>query len=295
MLKRILSIFLTIALLLTVSACTQKRDKDTSSKPKSSMEIGINDGVILPEIYEDDYQPNREAYQLGTCCNLKGNPTVIVFFVDDDESSWDVRSVNSYTNNYIKPGLRFLEDRAKEWSVDLKFNLKCFSTLDSEYEFKYEGVVKNNVGEDNITDDLLDYIANDMGYSNPWAMYSNYKYNSVGNNDVIFMHIYNKEGIAYANKSKYIPNGDTVEDSIIFAIDSNTPTINDTRATVAQLILFLFGAERIKAEELSPEFSDKYEDDIMDGVMEELSKNQITDLTAFRVGWTDEVPEVLKN
>ncbi len=293
MLKRIFAIFLVITLLMTASACNEKRDKDdVESKPKKNIEIGINDGVILPEIYEETQDVYRDRYRLGVCQKLEDNPSVIAIFIDDDQSSWELRQVNSYINNYLKPGLRFIEEKAQEWDVDLKFNLKCVATPLGEYEIKYEGIVNEDLDVGGSTKDVLEKAANDLGYSSAWAMYSQYKHNIIGDNDVVFLTILNKKGVSYSRTSIGIPNGDHVEHSVVFA--DYLKYNNKRSSSVAYLVLNVFGAHYFDLNDIPEPFKEKYSRDIMYTTGEKLSALEITDLTAFRVGWTDEVPDILK-
>lgn len=293
--KKSLSLILVIALVLCFSACKSGENKheDNVSEVKKSLEIGINDGVILPEIYEETQDEYRDRYRLGVCQRLEGNPSVVAIFIDDDESTWDLRQVNSYVNNYLKPGLRFIEEQASEWNIDLKFNLKCIGTPLGEYEIKYEGVVNKDLDVGGSTKDVLDKAANDLGYSSDWAMYSQYKHNMVNDNDVVFLTILNKKGVSYARSTIGIPNGDHVEHSVVFA---DYLKYNNNRASsVAFLVLNLFGAHYFDLTNIPDTFKEKYSCDIMYTTGDKLSELQITDISAFRVGWTDEIPQVLIN
>ena len=66
----------------------------------------------------------RVDYNLGTCRNLSGNVSVILFFMDDFESGWTADEITNFTNNEVTPGLAFLEKEAKSYGVELDLSIK---------------------------------------------------------------------------------------------------------------------------------------------------------------------------
>lgn len=254
-----------------------------------------NEKVILPPIidtHQEEYRPN---YLLGNCRNLKGNPLVVLLFIDDDESNWSAEQVTDYTNNYINEGLRYLEDKAKEWGVDLDFSVKSYSTPLSEYTLKYEGVVIKDLRINGSSKDVLDQAAHDMGYSSNWELYSKFKTEHSDNNDVIFLTFLNKPGKSYARHMISTGQSSYSEHCVIFFDYLEGPSFGCKASTVAHEILHLFGAE---------DFYDGYREflayqiypkDIMLWMPKEAYENEIGDFTAYTLGWTDTVPQICYN
>ena len=61
----------------------------------------------------------REDYHLGTCKELKGNVSVILFYIDDFESRWAEAEIDRFTKKEVMPGLAFLEQEAKKYGIEL--------------------------------------------------------------------------------------------------------------------------------------------------------------------------------
>jgi hypothetical protein len=67
-------------------------------------------------------------------------------------------------------------------------------------------------------------------------------------------------------------------------------------ATIAHEILHLFGAEDYYTPNARKALANKtYPKDIMLEARDDVSKNDIGDLTAYSIGWTDVAPEICSN
>lgn len=64
------------------------------------------------DLYYDELRP---WYNIGYNKQLRGTPIIYAIFMDDDESSWDTASIESFLSNEIDPAVAFLEDEAKKW------------------------------------------------------------------------------------------------------------------------------------------------------------------------------------
>lgn len=235
----------------------------------------------------------RVDYDLGTCRNLSGNVSVVLFYMDDFESNWTDDEITNFTNNEVKPGLEFLEKEAKAYGVDLNLNIKqSYSSL-----FYDDEVILSIKQTGLATVDVLHQAATRLNYSTDDEMIADFK--SKYGTEVICLTIFNKNGTAYAINP---PRGETleiVEHCILFAYDLNSnknDPVGSQSSVVAHETLHLFGAEDFYATASRKTLArTHYPADIMLAANYYIITNNIGDATAFYVGWIDEVPEVLYN
>ena len=259
----------------------QFTQKDNSAQDENSVEelVGIN--------------KLRVDYNLGTCRNLSGNVSVILFYMDDFESSWTSNEITNFTNNEVKPGLAFLEKEAKSYGVELNFSIK-----QSYSSIFYDDEVILSVKETGLaTIDVLSQAAYGLNYSSDEEMISDFK--SQYGTEIVCFTIFNKNGTAYAINPTRGETMQIEEHCIIFAYDLNSnrnDPIGSQSSIVAHEMLHLFGAEDFYATTDRKTLAKKYYPaDIMLGANYYIITNNIDDATAFYIGWTDEVPDVLYN
>lgn len=254
-----------------------------------------DENIMLPAIidtYQEEYRP---YYLLGNCRNLKGNPLVVLLFIDDDESNWSADEVTEYTDKYVKEGLTYLENKAKEWGVGLNFTIKSYSTPLSDYTLKYEGSVIKDLRINGSSKDVLDQAAYDMGCSSNWELYSKFKTEHGGNDDVIFLTFINKAGKSYTRHD--ISTGRTTysEHCVLFSNYLEGDSFGCRASTVAHELLHLFGAEDFYNGFRQILAYQEYPKDIMLWMPTEAYENEIGDFTAYTVGWTDTIPQICYN
>jgi len=100
--------------------------EDCARPPASSS--GDFSGAVQPPAFS----MGRDWYGIGNCRELSGKQTVVLFFLDDGESSWSEKDVRDFTDLQILPGLAFLMKEAAAWDVELSFEVKRYSTALSE-------------------------------------------------------------------------------------------------------------------------------------------------------------------
>ncbi len=249
------------------------------------------------DLYYDELRP---WYNIGYNKQLRGTPIIYAIFMDDDESSWDTASIESFLSNEIDPAVAFLEDEAKKWGVSLDLSVRSFATtLNQGYTFKYEGIVNRNLRENPSTKDVLIKAAADFGYSSEEALQEAVSA-SHGGKEIIFLCLFNKDGTCYTRNQ--ITNGSTtlVEEVVFFRFPLNTPEWivkkGQRASVVAHEILHAFGAEDFyittSRENLAEQY---YPNDIMLWQYTDISQNKLGDCVAYSVGWTNTVPEVCRN
>ena len=274
---------------------TQNNSSQVEYKPAQPSEpISSNDTTNDNETSVEELvgvNKLRVDYDLGTCRNLSGNVSVILFYMDDFESSWTSEEITNFTNNEVKPGLAFLEKEAKSYGVELNLSIK-----QSYSSIFYDDEVIVSIKETGLaTIDVLSQAAYSLNYSSDEEMIADFK--SQYGTEVVCFTIFNKNGTAYAINP---PRGETMqieEHCIIFAYDLNSnrnDPIGSQSSIVAHEMLHLFGAEDFYATTNRKTLAKKYYPaDIMLGANYYIITNNIDDATAFYIGWSDEVPDVL--
>lgn len=233
----------------------------------------------------------RPDYDLGNCRNLEGNIAVIIFYMDDFESSWTPEEINNFTENEIKPGLKFLEDSAVKFNKQLNLDIK--EVHSSVY---YNDEVEVNIKKSGYaTGDALYTAAKHLGYKGDNDFITNYK--KKYSTEVICYCVFNKSGNSYALNPKRGTNSSLAEHVLMFAYDLN-PTgmepIGCQSSVLAHETLHLYGAEDYYSPADRKILAKKYcPNDIMLSCNYYLRMNTFGEITAFYIGWTDSVPDLL--
>lgn len=233
----------------------------------------------------------RVDYNLGTCRNLSGKVSVILLYMDDFESKWTDDEIANFTNNEVKPGLAFLEKEAKSYGIELDLSIK-----QSYSSIFYDDEVILSVKETGLaTVDVLEQAAQGLNYSSDEEMIADFK--SQYGTEIVCFTIFNKNGTAYAINPHRGGNLQVEEHCIIFAHDldsKHNDPIGSQSSIVAHEMLHLFGAEDFYATANRKALARKYYPrDIMLGANYYIITNNIGDATAFYIGWSDKVPDIL--
>lgn len=136
MTKQCLAVFL--VLLIFLNGCANSNIRlEKSRYPEDAFEVQdctapLKDGESTVLENDNQIEVYRSRYGLGTCHSFEGKQTVILFFMDDDESAWDEEEVAGFTEKRIFPALAFLQEQSESWGVDLSFEVKRYSTALSE-------------------------------------------------------------------------------------------------------------------------------------------------------------------
>lgn len=235
----------------------------------------------------------REDYLLGTCQVLSGNVSVILFYINDFEGAWTDEEINRFTENEVKPGLAFLEQEAKKYGIAL--NLTVEESYSSIY---YDDEVITSVQNTGFASaDVLWQAAVQINYPSSGKMIDAFR-SRYKTEEIVCFTIFNKGGTSYALNPK---RGTTVhidEHCIVFARELNTTQngpAGSQAAVIAHEMLHLYGAEDFYADASRKSLARiHYPSDIMLSAAYDIDTNTIEPATAFYIGWTDTVPEVLK-
>lgn len=242
----------------------------------------------------------RPDYKLGNCHTLEGHHTVVLFFMDDDESSWTADEVRLYTKKYVLPSLDYLSNQAKKWGIDLSFSVKRYSTpLSDGAELTYPGKITFS------TWNILEKLSASWGYPAELYLHAGLM-DEFGGSPIIPLVITDKSDRSYAYTLQIDHWRYYMEHAVIFAngyAETDGAWQSETRCskTIAHEILHLFGAEDYYYEQgagrdqrsiLAEQY---YRDDIMLGYYDDLHLLRVNDITAYSVGWTDRIPKILYN
>lgn len=234
----------------------------------------------------------REDYNLGTCKELSGNVSVILFYIDDFESKWTDAEIDRFTKNEVEPGLLFLEQEAKKYGVELNL------TIEESYSKIYydDEVITSIKNAGFATANVLWQAALQINYSSSSKMIDalRLKYKT---EEIVCFTIFNKDGTSYALNPKRDSDVKIDEHCIVFSRDLNSAQNGPDgwqAAVIAHELLHLYGAEDFYVSS-SRKILAKiyYPNDIMLSAAYDIDTNNIDSATAFYIGWLDIVPNVL--
>ena len=293
-----------VVLIMYLSGCAPREfHTETSGDANSAYEV---EDCVLPTkdgqhiVLENDHtiESYRAHYGLGTCYSLRGNQTVVLFFMDDDESSWSADEIVAFTNERILPALEFLQNQAERWEVELSFTVKRYSTpLSDGLDMVYTGSVIKDLSISGSTKDLPQQVAAIFGFDTELALLAALM-EEYETDSVIPLMFINKNGTAYARNQLSEQIVDHMEHAVIFADPLQAPIgswryMDRRSATTAHEILYLFGAEDYYLDADRMQLAEKYYiRDVMLLDSFRLSQLNIDKATAYYIGWTDEIPEV---
>ena len=245
----------------------------------------------------------RLGNDMGSSRFFNGNIDVYCFFIDDDESTWDEELFSSFVGTQVKPALKFLTDQAAKWGVTLSFNIKSYYNGNSSFSLKYNGTVNKNLKVGGSTKDIFNQVAVNMGYASDddFALCDR---ESSDKTDEVYLFFVCKRGVSYArnmySKSEtYHVCDDDSEHAVIFRKNLSSPTITleykEQSDTIAHEILHLFGGEDFYGDKRIRLAKQYCRSDIMLMDYSGLDRMEITEMTAFNIGWTNNIPELCYN
>lgn len=237
----------------------------------------------------------RPDYNYRTCKNLSGDVSVVLFYVDDFESSWTDSEIEAFTKNEVEPALSFLEKEAEKHGIELSFTLqKIYSSI------YYDDEVSTSIALTGYaTCDVLWQSAIQINYSSSGKMLDSFR-RSYKTDEVVCFTIFNKSGTAYAlNPARGYDDMNIDEHCLVFARDiyqTENGAAGIMSSVVAHEMLHLFGAEDFYANDSRKNLAKAYyPKDIMLSTSYDITENEVGKATAFYIGWTDDVPSILYN
>ncbi len=309
----LIKIFLIILLISLISACsgcymgmgdkqnaldrgtTSSYDDTTQDDTQSNFKENSTNSKEFEDPEEDLALINqwREDYNLVTCKTLSGNISVILFYVDDFESFWTDKEINDFTKKEIELGLLFLEQEAKKYGIELDLTVeKSYSAI------YYDDEVITSVKNTGLASaDVLWQAALQIDYTSSTKMINAFK-SKYKTDEIVCFTIFNKDGTSYALNPKRDADIKIDEHCIVFARDLNSiqnGPAGSQAAVIAHEMLHLYGAEDFYASSSRKNLAKiYYPSDIMLSAAYDIDTNTVESATAFYVGWTNTVPDILK-
>ena len=231
----------------------------------------------------------REDYDYGTCRELCGDVSVVLFYMNDFESVWTAAEIDRFTEQEVKPALAFLEQEAKVYGVELRLHVRdTYSSLTYD-----DDVIVDIKGTGLATIDVLKQAALGVGFSRTEDMIQHFR-SRYQTEEVVCFTLFNKNGTAYGINPKRGTTPQVDEHCIIFSHDLyawGNAAAGSQASVIAHEMLHLFGAEDYYAGASRKELAQTYyENDIMLSTKYDIGENTIGKATAFYIGWLDKAP-----
>lgn len=306
--KRLMVILIVVLLIGTMISCNINKGKISSTYPTATASVTETfDFTSTPTITETlleepvktteenliseewkNFFKKRPFFELGVNKDLKDKIKVHLFFINDNESSWDEETISAYMNKQITPGLKYLESQASRFGISLNLSTVKYKT---DSHLKYNGVISKRTE----TADIMNRIAVQLGYENQEKLQQDLA-NENPYGEVILMAVVNKDGISYtSSQATGSPGGiSNIEYCVVFTsylnknfgIDQNT----HMAATVAHEILHLYGAEDIYEDTYKETAKQLCPDDIMLLDYLNIEQMKVSKYTAYSMGWSKTSP-----
>ena len=247
--------------------------------------------LSVREITDRQFRP---AWDQGNCRSLRGDVTALVFFMDDDAGSWTGDQIAWFMEEALRPGFDYLERSAWSWGVELRMDASYFCT-DDTHTIRYPGVYDPDLGSAGAQYDVPDVLAGCLGFRDRREM-DRYFREYFHRDEVLYFVALSSGGTSYTMADSDPDGYDQVEYAVFFRTYTDGTPVN--AFTVAHETMHFYGAEdyydpfgtfpgrKAVAEE-------RYPDDLMLRWAADVNELSVSDVTAYTVGWTDEIPQVL--
>lgn len=250
-----------------------------------------------PPTTDPQVEALRPYRNLGVCRGLDEAHTFVLFFLDDLSSSWSGEEIAAFNGLYFYPAMDFLQTQGEAWGMEVNRDSFTYSS-DVNEGMAYPGVVASDFQEGGAATDIPDKTARSLGFADGREMYRHLQ-DYTGTDQVAMLFFLNKPGRSYTIRDEHRDGQEELEFSVIFESYPGYAT-SATAATIAHELLHLFGAEdyydpygifpqrKALAESQIP-------NDIMLVTYYNVKDNTLSQATAFTVGWTDTVPEIMED
>ena len=242
----------------------------------------------------------RGWYNLGNCGVLKRNPTLVVLFVDDAESSWNDTLIQHFKDVQIAKAVEWMEAQAAKYGVPLDIQTKYYhGTLDNGGRVYYPDTIAHEPSETDY--DLFETVVGNMKEGVGDQFYAKLRRDN-GGEDVMFLCMVNKDGLSYA-RGHADAYSSILEYAVVYARNTDVPAADtlhqkthNRASVIAHELLHLFGAEEMYDPAGRNEIAkQKYLKDVMLWTESFIARNEITEFTAYCIGWTDTIPAICYN
>lgn len=285
----------------TTATSTTETQTTATTTAVPTTTIGSSTATQRPMNTTTTHPPVAESYRawydLGNCGTLTRNPTLVVLFVDDAESTWNEPLMQHFQNVQITKAVEWLEQQAAKYGVPLDIQTKFYhGTLENGGRVYYPATVAHGPDEDDY--DLLESVVGHMNEGTGDQFFAKLRRDN-GGEDVMFLCMVNKDGLSYA-RGHADPYSQILEYAVVYARHTDVPPTDalhqkthNRASVIAHELLHLFGAEEMYEPNGRNELAkEKYLKDVMLWTESFIARNEITEFTAYCIGWTDTVPAV---
>ena len=293
---------------ICLSGCSSFSYEDTdysyTESPRRYNELPIYNPGILSLAENDTLTPDndntntvdpskyRPYYALGSNKYLEGTITVIFIFVDEYYSSWTENEVIYFLEYQALPAMDYLVEEAEKWGIELELNVSYYSTPTSGGTIRYDGRIGTAINSENdMSEDVMEDICLDIGYYTPEEMLADHRQEY--GTEIAYINVFDTVGRSYTFLQSANPSVEYVEHAIIFRSYGDPYTDESRSPTIAQEFLHLYGAEDFYTPDNRARIAERtYPNELMLISATNLSQVNLSEVTAYLIGWSDDVPSM---
>ena len=287
--RTLLGIICVAVVVLVLNAFLLENNPSPESNDESSLTENSN-------LYVGTYDASRSEHDIGSCKTLAEDAAIVVFCTDDDVKSWDKDGVLK-TQEQAEWVSQYLRDRGAEYGVELTLPVYVYASNESQ-EIRFNGTI--TTGGEHC--DALSSIASNLGFSDKREMHRKIQ-KDLGMDQIAYIVAYSRDennGNSFAQvKTHRDPNAYDWSDpeyAIICVYEDEAPMIMHE-------MLHTFGAQDFYRKEWDMENSPVYNEarenlaktlcptEVMLNCHLNRDVTEISDFTAYTIGWLDELPE----
>lgn len=258
------------------------------------------------ENFDPDHEALRPRYGIGSNKDLSGDVHVVAFFLSDTDSSlandkWIDTTYPIYpyyrvgkidAREMVENGVDYIERLALQYNVSVNFSVEF---VDVEVDDALLDATQN------MGSNVLEGLSETLNYNSVAEMRAEYQAKA-NVEEIVFLLLSPRIRRSYAISDNWQDGEDDEEYCVLFrqnqtTIASGNHSSNITSSAVIHELLHLYGALDLYAENGYHTGRDEmvgmnYQYEIMLDVLNDecLSNNEISEITAYGIGWIDEVP-----
>lgn len=236
----------------------------------------------------------RPGLRKGTCQMLKGKICIVFIYLNDSESSWSAYDVAS-VKPYLIEAQKYLIKQAKQRNLVLSFLNTHFKQNPQGIPLTYHGKIGSLDGSNNHkhSTDIFDQAARALNFSSVAALHRAIQKDS-GCQQVAYQILVNKSGRSYALRDAVDDGYEYIEYSVMFRNHPEGSRLQNGASAYAHELLHLFGAEDLYIIPFREQYAKRYyPNEIMYAVFPSIARSKISPITAYSIGWSDDMPPVM--
>ena len=239
------------------------------------------------------YDTTRCGFDIGTCRTLAEDAAIVVLCVDDDVSYWDNDSI-ARIRGQAEAAAQFLREKAVNYGYTLELPVHIYATNEAR-EIRFDGTI--STGGENC--DALSSISKNWGFTDKWDMHQSLQ-EQLQMDQIAYIVVHNKVGPSYAQPEDHRSPG-AYDWCMPEYVVIGAPEGSDMAETILHELLHTFGAVDSYAKDFGTGTIVYNKDrdrmatalhpyEIMLCGTNDITKVQLSDFTAYTIGWLDEIP-----